>query len=150
MTQKRRPPRMEAVFKNEEERQVAEDTLRSYNLTFSQFVRHSLCYRRLPPHSIDFPIYHVAVQFLWAQYRILYNLRYLKNQAQFERIPPIDQAKVDEAIAANHQVSLAIIEAIKALKPSNDENTDWLLEHAKNFSKASTLERNKPYGHEIK
>ncbi|MGG6267235.1 hypothetical protein [Leptolyngbya sp. AN10] len=144
MNQKSAPPRMTAIFRSEEERCAAHATLNSYNLTFSQYVRHSLCYRRLPPYSIDLPIYQVAVRFLWAQYRILNNLRYLKAQARLGRIPLIDEPKVNAAIEENHQISLAILEAIKVLKPTNDEDTTWLLEHATTFNQKSTIERDNP------
>jgi hypothetical protein len=107
---------MEAVFKTQNEHELAQVTLDRYNLTFSEFCRHVLCYQRLPVHSADFPSYKVAVQFYWMQARILDNLRYLKNQAKLGRIEGADILNLEAAISENQQISKAVLQEIWAMQ----------------------------------
>ncbi|MBD2157031.1 hypothetical protein [Leptolyngbya sp. FACHB-16] len=126
MNRRNRAPRMEAVLRNEEERRAAYATLSQLNLTFSEFVRHALCERKLPPHTTDFPMYRLAVRFLWVQYRILNNLRYFKAQARLGRIPPLDMPILEAAITENQQISQAILAAIHSTESRRD--IDWMLQ----------------------
>lgn len=110
---------MEAVFKTENERQLAQATLNHYNLTFSEFCRSALCEQKLPPHSFDFPVYKIAVQFFWLQTRILDNLRYLKNQARLGRIESADTSELESAIAETRQVAQAVLNEIWAMETAD-------------------------------
>ncbi len=110
---------MQAVFKTKDERRLAQATLNRYNLTFSEFCRSALCEQKLPPHSFDFPVYKIAVQFFWLQTRILDNLRYLKNQARLGRIESADTSKLESAIDETRQVAQAVLNEIWTMETAD-------------------------------